>query len=157
MKKVLGFIAVLLLSAAAFGQTYSIKARASINAGQCVAMYGTAVAPCNNYPFNGFPPIPIGVATTSVVYVRGAANMVTVQYAGIATVPDTSYGGINPGDLLGDVDGTGNLNDFEVPAGGAVIVGIIPQTYVGIAASGPGGEGGLLRIIVQPGFVPAET
>lgn len=147
MKK-LALLIFLSLSAAA--QTFQYQAHVAINAGQCVAILGLFVAPCNNFPVNGFPPVPVGVALTSVAAVSKGHTTITVQYAGLVTVPDTSFGLINSGDLLGDLDGTGNLNDFGTPQGGPVYVGLGP-TYAGIAL---GEAGGFITMIVQPGYIP---
>lgn len=152
MKKLLSLFAFCILSVAAFGQTMTLHTHVAINAGQCVAVSGNGLAvPCNNFPSNGWPAVPVGVATTSVAAVSRGVVAITVQYAGVATVPDTSYGGyINGGDLLGDVDGTGNLNDFGTPQGGPVFIGLGP-TYVGVAI---GELNGNILMVVQPGYIP---
>lgn len=150
MKKIFGVLAIILLSVAGYAQTYQLNARVTINAGQCVATVAGFAVPCNNHTNNGFSPVPVGVALTSVHAVTSGHTVLTIQYAGIVVVPDTSFGLLIPGDLLGDIDGTGNLNDFGAPQGGPVYVGLGP-TYAGIVL---GETGGNITMIVWPGYIP---
>ena len=152
MNKLLILVIVFLASLAP-SQTFQVTTTAAVNAGQCVALDGHIYKPCNNFRTPA-PAVPIGVSLNTVPASapHTAGHTVIIQYAGLATIPNTSYGGlINSGDYLGDVDGTGNLNDLSVPQTGPVYSYLGP-TFAGIAI---GELSGNILMIVQPGYWPS--
>jgi len=163
----------LFLASLAWGQTLQYRAGLAINAGQCVAITqisgGPYAVPCDNtgdvYPLGigGLIPPAIGVAlnSTGPVSCRTGVSepcppvnppLVTVQYAGIVTVPNTAgQVGIPGGAFVGDIDGTGNLNDL----GFAFCTCNGEQTYVGLNL-GQNGNYTTIQILLLPGYIPTD-
>jgi len=151
-------ITAVILVGAAFAQTISLPARVAINAGQCISFSGGFAVPCNNINPSG-PAVALGVALNTVPAAAPRMHTtVVVQYSGLVTVPILALGGsavYQSGDLVGDIDGTGDLSDLGVPVLGPVtttLTGFPGWTYVGTVLSY---NAGYVTILVQPGYIPA--
>lgn len=171
MRKMLASLVFMLAALPALAQTFQYRAGFEINAGQCVAITqisgGSYAVPCDNtgldYPvgIGGLIPPAVGVAlnSTGPVFCRAGATepcppvnppLVTVQYAGMVTVPVTTSNSLTSATFLGDSDGTGNLNSL----GFAFCACNGPTTYVGIFLGYTSAQETSLVMIVQPGYIP---
>lgn len=136
----------------AFAQTMQLRAGVPISAGQCVAFAqgnaaGGAVLCNNTLPV---PPPVIGVALNTVTT---PGTLVTVQYAGLVTLPVTTTDSLTPAEFIGDADGTGNLNTlgFDWCSCNGI------QTYAGIFVGYTNAHLTSFEMIVQPGYIPTST
>lgn len=159
MKKALLFlVAFVAFGLTASAQTFTWKANVAINAGQCVAFQGNFLVPCNNIASS--PYAVAGVALNTVTaQPRGQHSTVTVQQSGLATIPNTAFPNVlQEGDYIGDVDGTGNLNDLGFPLGQFIIgstgIGPLNNNPFGYAGIYVEGTATTITILVQPGIVP---
>jgi hypothetical protein len=161
MKKFL-ILAFVLAPTLVFGQTFEYQATAAINAGQCVAIYGNFVSPCNNALSSPVAVAGIALNTVSAAPPRSHTTVI-VQYAGLTTIPNTNDGTspFQQGDYIGDVDGTGNLGDLTFPVLGPLYVGNgpfgnAPYGYVGIFVAYANVSETQIIVLIQPGYVPAS-
>jgi len=151
MKKTLAlalFLAVFTLAQTNTNQT-TITAHVAVNvsAGQTACLEGippVGIVPCDNTVSN--PAAAIGVFLTSgTAGSHGTEATIAVNGNVLASVPMGT--GCSAGDLVGDIDGSGNLGDLGAPS---TVSG--PVSYVGICES-PNVNETALNIIVQPGYV----
>jgi hypothetical protein len=110
--------------------------------------------PCDNTAVS--PSAAYGVFTTSQATVGGTA---TIVINGVILTNNTipfyeggpPGGNCNTGDLLGDVDGTGNLADLGAPGQQFYA---FPESYVGICQGTAVFHGvPMLEMVVQPGYL----
>jgi hypothetical protein len=153
MKKLI--ISILFLSAIALGQTTTNQtvitgARVSVPvlAGQTACQSsGSIFAPCDNTATN--PPAAVGVFLTAGTPGR-SGTPATIAVNGIVDAP-VSFLNCGAGDLVGDIDGTGNLGDMGQPS---TLIG--PVSYVGVCQlDNPTLT--IMQIVVQPGYVFASS
>ena len=84
--------------------------------------------------------------------VPGSSQSAMLALNGQITVPIPIFGqGLcSVGDLMGDVDGSGNLNNMDAP--GTIVLGSYAESYVGICV-GYNAQLTQLTLIVQPGYI----
>lgn len=149
MKKALSLIFAL-ATLPACAQTYQLRAGAAIQQGQCVAIGVSAHGPA--LPCDNTVPEPLPVAGVALNTVTVPGNLVTIQYAGLVTVPVTTYYSMSPGDFIGDIDGSGDINDLG--KGFCSCNGI--QTYLGFLIGYTTAQENFIEIVVQPGYVATD-
>jgi hypothetical protein len=161
MKKVL-FFALLLVPffASAQATTKQVPAVAVV-AGQtaCFGSYEGSIpgfVPCDNTASS--PAAAVGVFTTTghpaTRGVSGSGLAATIVLNGIVTVPIPIFGTLcNAGDLVGDIDSSGNAADLGQPG---TISTAYPESYVGICM-GVNAFLTQMTILVQPGYVFEPT
>lgn len=141
-----------LLTTVAFAQTTTnqttITAHVATNvkAGQAAcqnATFPTFYTLCDNTVASPAPAIGV---FTSAGTAGGRGTQATVAINGVVLVP-ANGGNCTAGDLIGDVDGSGNLGDLGPPASASG-----PFSYIGIC-QGDNAALTEMQLTVQPGYV----
>jgi hypothetical protein len=127
--------------------TISAKPAVAVVAGQTACYTNSGYAPCDNTIPS--PAVAVGVFLTAGSPGRSGAAA-TIAVNGVYLVPIPVFGTVCAlGNLLGDTDGSGNVQDMG-PAPG--LVGFPPPvSYVGVC-QGMNGALTEMQILIQPGY-----
>ena len=159
MKTIVKILCFLALAIPAFAQTtVQVTPAVAVVAGQsaCLGQYQGSVqgfVPCDNTAAS--PAGAVGVFITAghpqTRGVPGSAVQATIAYNGVFTVPflATGSGGCAAGELVGDIDGSGDLNAMGYPG---TTSDLYAESYVGYCV-GMNAALTQMTLFIQPGYV----
>jgi hypothetical protein len=158
MKKVLFFALLLVPFFASAQATTKQVPVVAVVAGQtaCFGTYQGSIpgyVPCDNTASS--PAAAVGVFTTAghpaTRGVSGSGLAATIAIYGPVSVPVPVFGTLcTPGDLVGDGDGSGNVEDLGAPGADSTAY---PFSYVGICQGVTVLGTSTMYIFVEPGYV----